>query len=44
MFRVYIIIYRKTKKVKTKWSYRDENIAEKMGITSNFIQIVLFSD
>ena len=29
MFRVYIMIYRKTQKVGKKWPYRDEKIANK---------------
>ena len=41
MFRVYIIIYRKTQKVGRKWSYRDENIAHKNRDNSNIIQKVL---
>ena len=31
MFRLYLIIYRKTQKVEKKWSYRDEYIANKNG-------------
>ena len=31
MFRVYVIIYRKTQKVGEKWPDRDENIPDKYG-------------
>ena len=42
MFRVYIIIYRKTQKVE-KNGYIEMKIQQtKMGITNNFIQKVLF--
>ena len=33
---IYIYIYEKTQKVKKEWSYRDEKMAQKWGIRSNF--------
>ena len=42
MVMVYIVMYTKTQKVEENGLVRDKIIADEIGVTSNFIQKVLF--